>query len=204
MKVSAWSILALAAIFSLGIAMLAFELYGLQVEGVAKFNKQLVNQATRRMRKPGIRGRILDAKGGVLAESRARRDIVCDLSAFQKAGNISNTVAAADEAIAKLADALGFDRPSSLTTTRIARHVRAQSAVPMCVWRDLDEQSLARFAERADLPGLLGRGPRRTHLSARPVRGAHSGLHGARPQERRCGRREDARVRSGHAGTVRA
>lgn len=174
MKVSAWSILALAAIFSLGIAMLAFELYGLQVEGVAKFNKQLVNQATRRMRKPGIRGRILDAKGGVLAESRARRDIVCDLSAFQKAGNISNTVAAADEAIAKLADALGFDRPSSLTTTRIARHVRAQSAVPMCVWRDLDEQSLARFAERAaSFPGfsveahaerIYPRGPFAAHI----------------------------------------
>ena len=155
MKVSRWSILALAALFALGLAELALELHHVQVVDVAAFKADLAQQATRRMRKPGIRGRILDAKGGVLAESRARRDIVCDLSTFLKSGRLANTVTAVDDAITRLADALGFDRPASLTTERISRHMRTQSAVPLCVWRDLDETSLARFEERAaSFPGF--------------------------------------------------
>jgi cell division protein FtsI/penicillin-binding protein 2 len=78
------------------------------VENVAEFTGQLSQQATRRMKKPGIRGRILDSRGDVLAESRARRDIVCEPSAFKKAGSTSNIVAAVDRAITDLATALGF------------------------------------------------------------------------------------------------
>lgn len=149
MKVSSWSVIGLAALFLLGFSELAVSLHRVQVEDVADFKKDLTDQATRRMRKPGIRGRILDAKGGVLAESRARRDIVCDLSAFLKSGSVSNTVAAVEAEIARLADELGFDRPSTVTADRIRRHIRTQSAVAMCVWRDLDEQSFAKFEERA-------------------------------------------------------
>ena len=129
MKVSPWSILALAVMFMAGLVELAVELHRVQVVDVAAFKADLAQQATRRMRKPGIRGRILDAKGGVLAESRARRDIVCDLSAFLKNGRLANTVTAVDDAITRLADTLGFDRPASLTTARITRHMRTQSAV---------------------------------------------------------------------------
>jgi len=154
-KVSSWSIFALAVLFTLGFAELARSLHRVQVVDVAEFKQNLALQATRRMRKPGIRGRILDSKGGVLAESRARRDIVCDISAFLANGGISNTIMAVDREIARLADALGYDRPASITTQRIARHIRTSSAVPLCVWRDLDESILARFAERASqFPGF--------------------------------------------------
>ncbi len=154
-KVSAWSIVALVAVVLLGFAELTHALYRVQVEDVAEFKQNLTQQATRRMRKPGIRGRILDARGGVLAESRARRDIVCDMSAFLSNGGISNTVAAADREIARLSGALGIDRPANLTSGRIMRHIRTASAVPLCVWRDLGEETLARFAERAaQFPGF--------------------------------------------------
>lgn len=149
MKVSSWSIVSLAVLFTLGLSVLSVELYRVQVVDVAKFKEDLTQQATRRMRKPGIRGRILDSRGGVIAESRARRDLVCDLSVFLKSGGTAKTVRAVDEAISRVSEALGFDRPESLTTNRIVRHIRTQSAVPLCVLRDLDEQSLARFEERA-------------------------------------------------------
>ena len=149
MKVPAWSITVLAAIFIAGFAELAIGLYNIQVVNVAEFRRDLSQQATRRVRKPGIRGRILDSQGGVLAESRTRRDIVCDLSAFRRNGSISNTVAAVEEDIVRLAGALGVDRPEHLTPRRIVRHIRTASAIPMCVWRDLDEATLARFEERA-------------------------------------------------------
>ena len=149
MKVSVWSILALSAIFILGLSVLTHSLYRVQVVDVAEFKQDLIRQATRRMRKPGIRGRILDSRGGVLAESRARRDIVCDLSAFLCAGSVSNTIAAVEQNVARLSDAIGCERPSNLTPARISRHLRTASAVPLCVWRDLDETTLARFSEHA-------------------------------------------------------
>ena len=149
MKVSVWSIASLAALFATGFAALAAKLYSVQVVNVAEFKRDLAQQATRRVRKSGIRGRILDCKGGVLAESSARRDIVCDLYAFRRNGGISNTVAAVEEEIVRLAGALGVDRPENITPRRIVRHIRTASAVPMCVWRDLGESTLARFEERA-------------------------------------------------------
>ena len=149
MKVSVWSIAALAALFTAGFTELAVALYNVQVVNVAEFKRDLTQQATRRVRKPGIRGRILDSKGGVIAESRARRDIVCDLSAFRRNGSISNTVAEIEREVVRLAGALGVDRPKSLTPRRIVRHIRTASAIPMSVWRDLDESTLARFEERA-------------------------------------------------------
>ena len=149
MKVSVWSIVALALLFTIGFATLGVKLYNVQVVNVAEFKRDLTNQATRRVRKPGIRGKILDSKGGVLAESRARRDIVCDIAVFRKNGSISNTVAAVEKEIVRLSGALGVERPSHITPRRIVRHIRTSSAVPMCVWRDLDELTLARFEERA-------------------------------------------------------
>ena len=148
MRVSGWSILALAALFTAAFAGLARSLHRVQVVDVAEFKRNLANQATRRMRKPCIRGRILDSRGGVLAESRARRDIVCDFSAFTGAGGISNTIAAIGGEISRLAESLGIDKPAHLTAARIERHMRTSCAVPMCVWKDLDEATLARFAER--------------------------------------------------------
>ena len=155
MKVSAWSIAALAALFTAGTVELAVALYRVQVVDVAKFKRNLSMQATRRVRKQGIRGRIFDARGGVLAESRARWDIVCDISAFVSGGGMSNTVDAIDGGIARLSCALGLDRPPHLTRERISRNIRIASAIPMCVWRDLGDAALARFEERAaDFPGF--------------------------------------------------
>lgn len=155
MKVSVWYILALAVLFSLGLAELAHSLYRMQIVDVAEFKHNLAQQATRRMRKPGIRGRILDSRGGVLAESRARRDIICDLSAFISSGGLSNTIATIDREISRLSNSLNRDRPAALTVERIARHIRTSSAVPMCILRDLDEETLAKFEERAvSFPGF--------------------------------------------------
>ncbi len=156
MRVSSWSISALAALFAVALLTLLASLYSVQVVDAAKFREDLTQQATRRMRRPGIRGRILDSRGGVMAESRARRDLVCDLSAFLgKGGGTAGTIAEADRAISGIAAALGFDRPQSVTVERIARHVRTRSAVPLCVWRDIDDRALARFEERAaEFPGF--------------------------------------------------
>ena len=71
MKTSPWFVLALAAVFVFGELVLAISLFRLQVLNVADFKEEQTIQATRRVRVPGLRGRILDRRGRVLAESRA-------------------------------------------------------------------------------------------------------------------------------------
>ena len=153
MRVSAAAILALFVFFTLGLAVLGASLYRVQVNDVARFRKSLENQATRRISIPGRRGRILDRDGHVLADSRPVHDVVCRLEYFQRAGGWSNTVNAIDAEVTRLAAVLRI--PRTLTRERIARHLRESSALPMTVWRDIDDGALARLAERtADFPGF--------------------------------------------------
>ena len=153
MRVSAAAILALLVLFTLGLAVLGTSLYRVQVNDVAQFRKSLENQATRRISIPGRRGRILDRDGHVLADSRPVHDVVCRLEYFQRAGGWSNTVNAIDAELTRLSAVLRL--PRTCTRERIARHLRESSALPMTVWRDIDDGALARLAERtADFPGF--------------------------------------------------
>ncbi|MGN0847609.1 MAG: penicillin-binding protein 2 [Kiritimatiellia bacterium] len=153
MKTSPWFVLALAALFVFGEFVLAVSLFRLQVLNVADFKEEQTIQTTRRVRVPGLRGRILDRNGDVLAECRPSRCIRCDLERFQRRGAASNTVAAVDAALDRLAAML--ESPRQVSTAQIARHVQTASAVPLTVWQDLDETTFARFCERAhDFPGF--------------------------------------------------
>ena len=153
MKTSPWFVLALAAVFIFGELVLAISLFRLQVLNVADFKEEQTIQATRRVRVPGLRGRILDRRGRVLAESRASLGIRCDLQSFQRRGAVSNTVAAVEASLDRLADLIR--RPRQVSTAQIVRHVRTASAVPLTVWTDLDEEAFARFCEHAqDYPGF--------------------------------------------------
>ncbi len=155
MKTSPWFALALAAVFVFGELVLAISLFRLQVLNVADFKEEQTIQATRRVRVPGLRGRILDRRGRVLAESRASLGIRCDLQAFRRRGAASNTVAAVEASLDRLADLIR--RPRQVSAAQIARHVQTASAVPLAVWRDLDEEAFARFCEHAwAYPGFEG------------------------------------------------
>ena len=153
MRVSAIAILSLLAFFTLVMSVLATALYRVQVNDVAQFRKSLDRQSTRRISIPGRRGRILDRNGLVLADSRPRHDIVCNFENFKRNGGWSNTVNAVDADITRLESVLGL--PRTVPREKIARHLRESSALPLTVWQDIDDTSLARIAERAaDFPGF--------------------------------------------------
>ena len=153
MRVSSIAILAMLVIFTLGMSVLATALYRVQVNDVAQFRERLEHQATRRISIPGRRGRILDRNGRVLADSRPCHDIVCHMENFKRSGGWSNTVNAVDAELAHLSAVLRL--PRTISSERIARHLRESSALPLTVWRDIDDSALARFSERAaDFPGF--------------------------------------------------
>ena len=153
MRVSVWFIVGLGCLFLFGFFVLGVSLYRLQAEKAGEFAEEETTQTTRRISVPALRGRILDRSGRVLADCRPSRCVVCNLEELQQRGGRSNTVNAIDAAVDALAAAIGT--PRVLTREQIARHVARASALPLTVWRDLDETTFARFAERADaFPGF--------------------------------------------------
>ena len=153
MRVSVWFIAGLGSLFLFGFFVLGVSLYRLQTEKAGEFAEVETTQTTRRISVPALRGRILDRTGHILADCRPSRCVVCNLEELQQRGGQSNTVNAIDAAVDALAGAIGV--PRSLTRERIAYHVARASALPLTVWRDLDERAFARFAERMDaFPGF--------------------------------------------------
>ncbi len=153
MRVSTWFIAGLGCIFLFGFLVLGVSLYRLQTEKAGEFAEVETTQTTRRISVPALRGRILDRCGRVLADCRPSRCIVCNLEELQQRGGRSNTVNAIDAAVDALAGAIGI--PRAVTRGQIAGHLARASALPLTVWRDLDERVFARFAERADMfPGF--------------------------------------------------
>ena len=152
-RVSPGFIMGLGCLYLFGFLVLGVSLYRLQTVKAGEFAEVATSQTTRRVSVPALRGRILDRTGHVLADCRPSRCIICNLEELQQLGNWSNTVNAVDAAVDALANAIGI--PRAVTREQIVRHVARASALPLTVWRDLDEKTFARFAERADeFPGF--------------------------------------------------
>lgn len=155
MKTSRWFVAALGAVYLLGFLVLGSALFRLQCVDTGEFRAGLKQQATRRIRVPGLRGRILDRNGETLATCRPSHCIQCNIEEFQKRGAASNTVAAIEDAADRLAAAISLARPASLTRARIERHLEKRSAMPLTLWEDVDDAAFARFAENScDFPGF--------------------------------------------------
>ena len=134
-----------AAVFAAGIVHLAVSLRALQVTSAADYNYASARQSVRRMQTAGLRGRILDRHGEVMAGNRPSLSIVCLPSGFEKR-SWSNTVSAIERGIKEVGEAIG--RPSPLSRMAISRHVSQSLALPLYVWRDIGERELAVFSER--------------------------------------------------------
>ena len=147
-----------AAAFAVGFLVLAFRLKMVQVDGAADATDGLRRQSIRRVQTEGVRGRILDCRGRVLADNRPSGSIVLNAGVFRQA-TWDETAAAITNALAAVADVVG--RPSPLTERDIRRHLRQNLARPLTVWRDVDADALARFEEQDfRLPGYSADGAR--------------------------------------------
>lgn len=146
------SVLALAMAFVIGLLHLGVRLHEIQVRTAADYNYASARQSIRRIRTGGVRGRILDRQGRVLAGNRSTLSIVCHPAAFQRR-TWEGTAAEMRTAIEAVAKALGS--PVPLTEERIRRHVDRLLPLPLTVWSDLSSDELARFCERErEFPGF--------------------------------------------------
>ena len=146
------SVLAVGVVFVAGLVALGFRLAQVQLVDAAKHSYDGARQAIRAVQTAGPRGRILARNGTVLADNRASVSIAVNPEGFQRR-SWNETVLAISNAVDAVAATI--DIPSSLTTNAISRHVRQQLARPLIVWRDVGDEAIARFAERAaEFPGF--------------------------------------------------
>lgn len=147
--VTCWATL---AVFLLGLVLLAVRLRQVQVDEAAALGYEGQRQSVRLVRTAGGRGRILDRRGEVLADNRLCVSIVCDPAAFSRR-RWTETAAAIREACERVGRATGL--VPRLEEAAVLRHLRRSLAIPLTVWRDVGEDELARFCERArEFPGF--------------------------------------------------
>ena len=150
--VSNLSCLLVAVLVAAGLVRLGVKLKEVQVDGAAGYSYANVRQSVRRVQTAGLRGRMLDRHGAVLAANRRSISIVCDPAAFQ-ARTWEETCASMQRAMERLGSALG--RPSPLTGRAVRRHVSQRLAMPLVAWSEVGEDELAVFAERErEFPGF--------------------------------------------------
>ena len=143
----------LALVIAAGIAFLAVALYRVQVVRFSDFSRDQVRQSVRRVQVPGPRGRILDRNGVCLAENRASYCIAYYVEELRKRGRWQNTIDAVDADIDRLAAVLGI--PRAISKEAVANHVMQSLPMPLLAWRDVEQETLARWAETVeDFPAV--------------------------------------------------
>ena len=140
---------------------LAVMLWREQVAHGQEHQADLVRQSVRRVRLPGMRGKIFDTKAALLADNRPSYNIALYLEELRRPGPWARTIAHVEEQLALVAGAL--DRPPEIDEDDIKMHIRKRLPLPLVAWRDLDAGELARWAE-------LGTGIEGVDLIVEPVR----------------------------------
>jgi len=143
-----WRMALLALLFGAAVVFLARSLYQVQVVQSHEFTRDQARQSIRRVQVPGPRGCIYDRNGVCLAENRASYCIAYYVGELRQRGRWINTINAVDADIDRLAAALGI--PREISYTAVSNHVIRSLPMPLLAWRDVDEVTLARWAERAE------------------------------------------------------
>ena len=148
LAVSGWRMALLALLFGAAVVFLAQALHQVQVERSSDFTRDQARQSIRRVQVPGPRGRISDRNGVCLAENRPSYCIALYAEELQKRGRWSQTISAVNEEIDRMAAVLGI--PRAISHAAVSNHVIRSLPMPLLAWRDVDERTLARWAERSE------------------------------------------------------
>lgn len=136
----------LSVSFVIGFLILASRLKVEQVDSAAEYRRQMQSQSFRRVQTSGLRGRIVDRNGVVLAGNRTVVNIAVNPESYRAKARGETTEKNMLKAIARAEEIIG--RPSILDQDDIRRHLKHSLAMPLVAWRDISEEELARFSER--------------------------------------------------------
>jgi len=130
---------------------LAAFLWRIQVTRGGDYQNDLKRQSIRRVRLPGMRGRIYDRAGVRLADNRPNYCIAIYPEEVQ--GNKASILDRLHDRVMQLSEILQVE--PQLTREKIRTHIRRRLPLPLIAWRGLDEDVMARWAEQAvDIAGV--------------------------------------------------
>ncbi len=133
--------------------LLLGSLWRLQVAQVSQFESRIKIQSLRRVRLPGIRGKIYDRNGLCLADNRPTYSIALFLESVRRPGPWSKTADHSMEVVDQVAAATELE--PQVDRDDILKHIRLRLPLPFVLWRDISPQAMARFAEQTtDIPGV--------------------------------------------------
>ncbi|MEM7392327.1 MAG: penicillin-binding protein 2, partial [Verrucomicrobiota bacterium] len=141
-------ILVILGVFS----FLSVMLWRIQVARGTEFKEDLERQSVRRVRIPGMRGRIYDRHREVLADNRPSYCIALYIEELRQPGKRSRTIDRVESVIAELSGIMEI--PPEITRRHIETHYQRRLPLPLIAWRDIDEVAQAKWAEKAaTMPG---------------------------------------------------
>jgi penicillin-binding protein 2 len=144
-------ILLVVMLAAFGILLAA--LWRMQVSHGKSYQRDLMKQSVRRVRVPGMRGHIFDRNGVCVADNRPSYCIAVYLEELRQPGRWAKTIGHVNSLIDEMSVTLGV--PRQITEDDIKTHVKKRLPLPLLVWRDLNEQTMARLAEHAaKVPGV--------------------------------------------------
>ncbi len=151
--VRVWTLWVLTSLFALGILALGWRLWQVQVQEPGRYGSVQARQSLRLVEHPGLRGRIFDRNGVVLADNRPAYAVVIYCEELRQPGAWNNTILAIDALIDQLARRLGL--PRQISREKVVRHIRESRPVPLIVWQDVQFPTLAYISEQIEnLPGV--------------------------------------------------
>ncbi len=130
----------------LALGFVVWMLWRIQVQHGHHYAHDELRQSVRRVRIPGMRGRIFDTAGHVIADNRPSHHVALYLEELRQPGGWEPTLNHIEALLDQLAEDLGVER--ELARDDIRLHIRRRLPMPLIAWRDIDDRTLARWAER--------------------------------------------------------
>ncbi|MBO5722157.1 MAG: hypothetical protein J6S19_03475, partial [Lentisphaeria bacterium] len=141
-----------AAVMLAGFTVLLMRLWYEQIHQGDRYRRSISRQSVRRVRLPGLRGKIFSSDYTVLADNAPSYNLVFYLQEMRR-NSRRRTIENIRNIAAKLANEL--NRPDELTEKKILRHIRTTPGLPLVIYKNLSEIELARaYQLMPQLPGL--------------------------------------------------
>lgn len=141
-----------AGVMLAGFTVLLARLWYEQIHQGERYRRSVSRQSVRRVRLPGLRGKIFSSDYTVLADNAPSYNLVFYLQEMRR-NSRRRTIENIRNIAAKLANEL--NRPDELTEKKILRHIRTVPGLPLEIYKNLSEIELARaYQLMPQMPGL--------------------------------------------------
>ena len=151
-----WEVARLRVLFAamlVAFGVIEAALWRIQVARGPAYRRDLARQSVRRVRIPGPRGRIFDARGRPLAENRPAFGLALYLEELRPRTRRATLTGEVARVIEELSAVLGL--PPQTTPADLRVHIQKRLPLPFVVWRNLPDTAVARWAEMGSrLPGV--------------------------------------------------